>query len=360
MTIACLPLTRITDAELLTAVARAAAHERSATVQLIALLAELDARRLYLDEGCSSLFTYCTQILRLSEHAAYGRIEAARCVRRFPIVLDMLAEGALTLTTAGLPAPHLTLDISQEVLATARHKSRRAVEQIVASLRPLPPVPSSVRELPSPTASAAEQMKGDSGHEVDGAISDAGARRPDVAGAPIAARQPARQAVMTALAPERYKLVVILSRDTHDNLRKAQDLLRHIVPNGDPAAIVDRALRLLVADLEKTRMAATTRPRLPRDARAGSRHVPAAVKRQVRARDAGQCAFVGTQGRCTERGLLEIHHRVPFAAGGRAVTENQELRCRRHNAYEAELFFGTRPRPEPEPVHDGTRPEPSP
>jgi hypothetical protein len=88
MTIACLPLTRITDAELLTAVAQAAAHERSATVQLIALLAELDARRLYLDEGCSSLFTYCTQILRLSEHAAYGRIEAARCVRRFPIVLE--------------------------------------------------------------------------------------------------------------------------------------------------------------------------------------------------------------------------------------------------------------------------------
>ena len=48
---------------------RLAAEERKATAQLIAALAELDARRLYLGEGCSSLFTYCTTVLHLSEHA---------------------------------------------------------------------------------------------------------------------------------------------------------------------------------------------------------------------------------------------------------------------------------------------------
>jgi len=31
-----------------------------------------DERRLYLAEGCSSMFTYCTQILNLSEHAMCG------------------------------------------------------------------------------------------------------------------------------------------------------------------------------------------------------------------------------------------------------------------------------------------------
>jgi hypothetical protein len=59
-----------------------AADERQATARLIAGLAELDARRLYLGEGCPSLFAYCTQVLHLSEHAAYGRIEAARTARR--------------------------------------------------------------------------------------------------------------------------------------------------------------------------------------------------------------------------------------------------------------------------------------
>jgi hypothetical protein len=53
-TICCLP--SISDAELLTAVTRAAADERSAAAHLIALLSELDARRLYMAEGCSSLY----------------------------------------------------------------------------------------------------------------------------------------------------------------------------------------------------------------------------------------------------------------------------------------------------------------
>jgi len=64
------------------------------------------------------------------------------------------------------------------------------------------------------------------------------------------------------------------------------------------------------------------------------------VKREVWKRDGGQCAFAGTQGRCTERGFLEFHHVVPYADGGPAVASNIELRCRAHNAYEAEQRFG--------------------
>ena len=57
---------------------KVAGNERRVTAELLALLAEVDSRRLYLGDGCSSLFTYCTQVLRLSEHAAYHRIEALR------------------------------------------------------------------------------------------------------------------------------------------------------------------------------------------------------------------------------------------------------------------------------------------
>ena len=63
-------VTRLSDDALISRVKQLAAQEREATVALIAHLAELDARRLYLAEGCSSLFTYCTQVLHLSEHAA--------------------------------------------------------------------------------------------------------------------------------------------------------------------------------------------------------------------------------------------------------------------------------------------------
>ena len=56
-------------------------------------------------------------------------------------------------------------------------------------------------------------------------------------------------------------------------------------------------------------------------------------------RDGGRCAFVGTQGRCTERGFLEFHHVEPYAVGGEAVVQNVELRCRAHNLHEAEQYF---------------------
>ena len=74
----------LSNEALIAEVAAAAGRERHATARLVALLAELDARRLYLGAGCASLFTYCTDVLHLSEHAAYGRIEAARASRRFP------------------------------------------------------------------------------------------------------------------------------------------------------------------------------------------------------------------------------------------------------------------------------------
>ncbi len=67
---------RLSNAELLARITQLAAREQEATAALIAHLAELDARRLYLAEGYSSLFVCCTQVLHLAEHAAYGRNEA--------------------------------------------------------------------------------------------------------------------------------------------------------------------------------------------------------------------------------------------------------------------------------------------
>jgi hypothetical protein len=84
----------LSDAELLASVKTLAANERNVTALLVAHLAEMDARRLYLGEGCSSLFTYCTQVLHLSEHAAYGRIEAARAARKCPALLEAIGSGA--------------------------------------------------------------------------------------------------------------------------------------------------------------------------------------------------------------------------------------------------------------------------
>ena len=45
--------------------------------------------------------------------------------------------------------------------------------------------------------------------------------------------------------------------------------------------------------------------------------------------------------RCSATSFLEFHHVRPYAVGGEATAENIELRCRTHNAYEADLFYAS-------------------
>jgi hypothetical protein len=55
-------------------------------------------------------------------------------------------------------------------------------------------------------------------------------------------------------------------------------------------------------------------------------------------RDGGRCGFVSKDGRrCTARGQLEYHHVRP---NGEPTVDNIQLRCRAHNLYEADLFYG--------------------
>ena len=279
----------LSDDALLERLSALVAREREATAELVAALVETERRRLYLPMGFSSLFVYCTAVLHLSEHAAYNRIAAARAASRFPAIIDRLGEGSLTLTTIRLLAPVLTSANQTRMLEAAHEKSKREVELLVAAERPRPDVPTLASAIPS--------------------------------------------------SPGRFVFQFTASCEFHDKLRRAEALMRHTFPDADPAKILERALDLLLASLEKHKLASTARPRplVPQPAR--TRHIPAAVKREVWKRDNGRCAFVGTAGRCGEEAFLEYHHVVPFADGGSATTGNIELRCRAHNTYEADRIF---------------------
>ncbi|MPY86824.1 MAG: hypothetical protein GEU99_02785 [Luteitalea sp.] len=365
---------QLSDHDLLREVARLAAREREATACLIASLASLDRRRLYLAEGHGSLFGYGTQALHLSEAAAYKRITVARAVQRFPMILDRLAEGTVSLATVSLLAAHLTVENHLALLDEVRHRSKREVEEVVARLQPRADVPSTVRRLPTPKSppppppppptaagrttespvmradttlvepppSPASTSSPATPDRTCSPIVDASAMADTrAAGAYCGQAANAHSGTVTPLAPARYKLTVTIGEETYEKLRAAQDLLRHIIPNGDLAVLLDRALTVLLREVAKTKLAATDTPRAGRALAPGSRHIPATVKRVVWERDSGQCAFVSSGGhRCAERGQLEFHHVVPYANGGDASVENLELRCKRHNAHEAERDFG--------------------
>ncbi len=204
---------QLSDHALLAQVHDLAQREREATVALIVHLAELDERRLYLAEGYSSLFKYCTEVLHLAEHATYNRIEAARAVRRFPVLLEHLAAGSVNLFAVRLLAPHLTPENHREVLVRARHESKREIEELVARLRPQPPVPDVVRKLPirtqavSPAALPVEAQDPQTTPRDHDASEILVAVAPSaMAASPVPPAPPARRAVVSPLAPERYKI----------------------------------------------------------------------------------------------------------------------------------------------------------
>jgi hypothetical protein len=391
---------RCTDPQLMAELQCLARADRRAVARMVVYVGEVDARGLYRERAYSSMFAFAVAELRMSEAEAYLRILAGRVARQYPVVIELLAQGALHLSSLKRLAPHLTIDNQVQLLERARGKSKREVEQLVAALAPLPDVPARMRKVPVPspernesrglfeTQSSARELRPQAmgpatASNIDQAPSATGAAiesspmpprkhtevfapeppHPQSTSCASLSTTPPRQstrafalaaprASCTPLRPNRYKLELTASQALHDNLEQLKHLLRHQVPDADLATIVERAVDLLLDKTLKQRSAQRTipsktravdapeKPQKPR--KENSRHVPRAVVREVHARDAGQCTFMSSDGRrCTERGALELHHVVPFARGGPTTTDNLQVLCRAHNGWLAEQDFGT-------------------
>jgi hypothetical protein len=385
-----------TDSELVAQLGRCARLDREQAARLIVYLGEVDARGLYREHAYPSLFAYAVGELRMSEAEAYLRIHAARVARAYPAVIPLLASGEVNLSTLKVIGPVLTVANHSQLLERVRGKRKRDVELIVSELAPRSDVPERLRKLPDrrtalslrlPAAAITCELAGTAkvGTCMVPAKGDHGVRAVD-GKAPAPAMDSHRDFVLeaprvqrgscVALRPGRYKVELTASQALHDKLEQLQHLLRHQVPGGELATIVERAVDLLLAKTLKRRFAqkrsqpTQARPSIElgratsdsgvevapvetdgaSKAVAGSsdrrktrsRYVPRPMVREVYARDEGRCTFVSANGRrCSERGALELHHVIPFGLGGLATVENLRVVCRAHNALFAERDFGS-------------------
>jgi len=140
-------LSSLSDAEVLARVPALVQAERLARADVIEHLMEVERRRLYLDQACSSLYVYCCERLGYSEDAALKRARVARLVLRLPRALDELQSGAIHLTGLFLLERYLNDENAEGLLAEARGKSRRELEKILAIRFPRPDVPSRLEAL---------------------------------------------------------------------------------------------------------------------------------------------------------------------------------------------------------------------
>ena len=63
------------------------------------------------------------------------------------------------------------------------------------------------------------------------------------------------------LTGETFRVQFTAGRELRDKLRQAQDLLRHRVPDGNVAIIIERALDVLIDEVKRERFAIGRKPR---------------------------------------------------------------------------------------------------
>jgi hypothetical protein len=303
-----------------------------------------------------------TRQLRLSEDAAVRRVAAARLVRRFPELLDAVAAGELHLTGLLMLGPHLTRENLRDVMARAKHRTKKEIAKLVRILDPWPEVPARIEALgPAPRGMIAtnptwaeqvasfcpvrELALGDRPRD----WVDEAPEVTEVPELPEASELHAPARIDEAL---RFKVQFTATEEYVNLLERAAALLSHSNEHNGIEEIHLRALRGLVEQLEKRRYGTATQiskaedvaKPAPQRAPRPSRHIPARVRRAVFERDGARCTYVDGAGqRCRETHHLELHHIEPFARRGAHDIANLTLHCKAHNALAAERDFGAEP-----------------
>jgi hypothetical protein len=348
-------LKAVSDDSLLRGLFDVLRQTRHDEANLIAHIAEVDARRLYAREASPSMFAWCTERLDLSEQEAYLRITVARASREHPGLLTVLRDGRLGLSSIARLVPHLTPENRDAVLKRAAGMSYRQIKELVVELKPQPDVPAKIRTLPvrsaTSTTTTTPQLCAPRVEAPTIGPSPAGERSfgggPEsgpVLQAPPVPVKPVPRASMEPLAPARFKVQFTADAEFKDELERLQALVRSSVPDGDLGKVIRLAVTRELKRLEAKRFGKVKNPRKrlgKTDTRAKSRHIPAPVRRFVEKRDGGRCTYSNKHGRrCTKRHDLEFHHVRPFGRGGDHSPEGIVLMCRTHNQLLAEQEYG--------------------
>ncbi len=351
----------ISNHELLSSLKSLIGQETRITIAVLKHIAEVEERRLYLEEGYSSMYSYLREKFNYSESSAWRRLTAARALRQFPQVCESLACRAINLSTLCQIAKSLTCANCEELLTAVKGKSKDEVSRILVELAlPAPGVPSvqiakakrdKVKLLAvqknAPKAVVPDLFSWNRNDESD---------------------QNVDEAIPEEHAEFVYKIEFIADSELYSKIQKVRCLLSSRYPQGATTAEIlnelaesyllnsDKAMpRRKVVDegasvgseshsqSSNTTSVIATKPttsEIPKVSKK-SRYISKEVRDHVYARDGGCCSFVGRTGRkCGSVWDIEIDHIVPFAAGGTNEPSNLRLLCRAHNQMHAERVFG--------------------
>jgi hypothetical protein len=327
-------------------------REQDAMAEFLLALADFDRKRVWVELGYPSLFSYLNRELGLSKGAAFYRKTAAQLVERFPEIVAPLRDGRLCLTVVCELAKVLTPENRGEVLPRFYRLSKEEAREVVAELRPMerpplrevvmavrvaaaPPTPAAPKTIAAPVLglpaiSATVPAPGFPANHLDAkdpahSVNDPISRRDRPAFEPLTA--------------ELRRMHLTVSKRFEGKVAAARDALSHAMPGATTEAVLEAALDLLLERAAKRKGIVEKPRKAARPAKAT--HIPAAVKRAVWLRDGGRCQFRLPSGEiCGSTNQLEYDHLEPLALGGASTVENTRLCCKPHNQIAARRVFG--------------------
>jgi len=309
-------LSYFSNEQLLTHAQELVKTERKIYRQVLESLEEIERRKLYLQRGYSSLFSFCTEFLQYSSSAAMRRIESMRLIKGLEVEdkkgLQMkLEKGDLNLT-------HLS-QVSRLVRQKpAEFKSSQAKVKLL-------------QEVEKTSSRECEQRLYEKGLE------------PKI-----------KREHFQVVSENEARLSVNLDQKTQELLKEFVDLTAHQNPFGKKEVALTMALEMAVLEAKKRKgiiarkkdsqkttsasevistnaAARTSRPSLKK---ARSRYISRAVKQEVyKSQARAGCCYVdpASKKRCRSNFMLEMDHIKEFSKGGGNTLDNLRLYCRSHN-----------------------------
>ena len=311
--------------------------EKRNVALVIAHIAEMSRRKGHLERGYKNLFDYCVRRLRLSEGSVARRIQIANVARRFPQLLVALVENRVSLTVAGLLAPHLRQENVERLINDCTGMTKREVEEYLVTLRPKPVFAPSIRKTPSwpaptPPPSAQPRM-----------VPETSRPTPRVSPTIL---EPAR--------PEVFNFRFAADRTFKEKFERLAEVLGVENSHQRMAEIMEQALDIALDKKDVKRKRARrlqnvskgnkkSRPGevFSKEEGAASRYIPSEVRERIHERAGYQCEYRGPDGtRCRARTGLQIEHLRPFAIYRSHDERFLRLHCPPHNRFTAERTFG--------------------
>ena len=328
-------------------------------------LVEFNRDKLHEALGFASLWQFCRRGLGLCESTAGRRVKAVEVLSRFPLGVDYLRDGRLCVTRLLLLSDVLTEENALSLFERASRKSINDIEHLVAEEDPNPAPPARIQKFPEPRRPAPEAPGFDfeaaaaqdatpaapanAGAQAEGEPAPAPAPEPEPAETPLP--RPPRRSRIKPTSGKEYSARFPVSREWVGKLELAKKLGSHVVPTGDPVAILELALDLFIEKHGKRRGAiAPKRPRATKTAptaAAAEEREPtkerftAADRRTIWNDAGGHCVWPMDSGEvCGSEWQLEADHIEAKAKGGASEPESARLLCRKHNDQHARETFG--------------------